>query len=100
MKTILGWKLFRKKSDGALTSLFIDRQKHLKSGVWLKAQAHLTEGYAFRPGWHALPVKNAPHLTTKGRVWKRVALKGVHVHRKPKAQGGTWYLATQMKILD
>lgn len=97
---IIGYKLFRLKKDGSLTSLFINKTVTLPPGKWLKAKPHKTEGFSFRPGWHATPKPFAPHLTEKGRVWKKVMLKGVKEHRKPAAQGGLWYLATQMKILE
>jgi len=96
---IYGYKLFRVKKDGTLTSLFINKKVALAVGKWLKARPYRTPGFAFRPGWHATTRPHAPHLTTKGRVWKKVALKGVKKFYRPAHEGSVWYLATQMKIL-
>jgi hypothetical protein len=95
---VIGYKLLRKRKDGTLGPLFINRAQRIPFGVWLKAKPHRTPGYAFRPGWHATVRPVAPHLSLKGRVWCRVRLRGVTEYIRPKAQGGTWLLAKQMKI--
>jgi hypothetical protein len=96
---VTGYKLFRVTRNG-LKSLFIDRQRQLPEGVWLKARSVRTKGYAYRPGWHVLAKRSAPHLTTKGRTWKIVKMRHViAVHKRPKTQGGVWYTAREIKIV-
>lgn len=93
------YKLFRVKKDGSLTSLFINKGVALKTGTWLRAKKHPTDGFAVRRGWHCLPEPVAPHLSTKGRKWYRVSVKGVTKLSRPHGQGTIWYIAKQMKIL-
>lgn len=70
-------------------------------GVWLPAEDHPTKGFAFRPGWHAAPRPHAPHLkVTCERVWCRVELEDVKPFVRPEIQGGQWYLAQRMKVLE
>ena len=93
------FKLMRKRADGTLGPLFINASQRVPIGKWLKAEAHEKKGFAFRPGWHACTKPEAPHLSKKGRVWCKVELKGVKEFSRPEAQGGTWLLAKQMKVL-
>ena len=53
-----------------------------------------------RPGWHCTTQPVAPHLGTKGRVWCKVLLIGAKKFSRPESQGGTWLLATGMKVLE
>jgi len=93
---MIGYKLFRRRRDGSLGPLFINRKQRVPVGEWLEAEAHRTKGYAFRPGWHACMTPYAPHLRQGGdRVWARVELEGCEFHDRPAAQGGTWILAGQ-----
>lgn len=93
------WKLLRLRKDGSLGSLFINARRRLPVGEWMEAEAIATEKFAFRPGWHVMPKKKAPHLSLKGRTWRRVEVKGVTELKRPAAQGGTWWLAKHMKVL-
>jgi hypothetical protein len=97
-KITKGYKLVRLRKNGTLGPLFINARQVMPIGRWMKAEAHRRKGFAFRPGWHASPTPKAPHLSEKGRVWVTVQLKGVTLLQRPAAQGGTWYLAKQMKI--
>ena len=92
------YKLFRLKSNGEITSLFINKSEPITFNQWLEAKLYPTEGFAVRHGWHCVPTPNAPHLTRKGRVWAEVEIKDVQELQKPVAQGGLWYLAKQMKV--
>ena len=96
---IKGWKLFRKMKSGSIRSLFIHNKIDLASGVWLEAGCYPTKGFAVRPGWHVCKKPEAPHLTTKGRVWREVEMTGIKEFSRPECQGGTWLLASRMKIL-
>jgi hypothetical protein len=100
MSTVIGYKLFRKRKDGTLGPLFINARLRVPVGEWLEAEDHPTKGYAHRPGWHAAPTKYAPHLSEEGRVWCKVLLDGVREYARPKSQGGTWLLATRLKVLE
>lgn len=104
MGEIQGWKLFRKRKDGTLGPLFINRRQVIETGVWLPAEDHETPGYKHRPGWHATLTPKAPHLAGglangEERVWRRVALRGTTLYDRPGSQGGTWVLAEEMMVL-
>lgn len=98
---MIGYKLFRQLKDGNITSLFIDKNTRLPTNKWLKCKKDKeTKGYTYRPFWHVMDNPNAPHLTNKGRVWKKVEMKGIKKMQRPKSQGGLWYLADKIKILE
>lgn len=93
------YKLMRLRRDGSLGPLFINTKQIVPLGVWLDAEDHPTPGYARRPGWHVAPTPNAPHLSTKGRVWVQVEVEGVRELPRPACQGGVWWLADRMKAV-
>ncbi len=92
-------KLVRKRKDGSIGSLFINRRAKLPFGKWLQAEDHPTKGYAHRPGWHCTFRPEAPHLSMKGRVWVEVEVEDYTVCKRPVSQGGEWLLAQRMKVL-
>ena len=94
------YKLFRKLKDGSLTSLFINKTRRLPSNQWLKAESFPTKGFAIRPYWHCCSKPEAPHLSQKGRVWAKVEIKDFIEFQRPNNQGGKWYLANKIKILN
>jgi len=97
---MIGYKLFRLRKDGTLGPLFINRKQRLEVGEIYLAEAHLTKGYAFRPGWHICSAMNAPHLSKKGRVWAKVRFSDYEKHLRPESQGGLWYTAQIIQILE
>jgi hypothetical protein len=97
---MIAYKLFRRRKDGSLGPLFINRCQRVPVGVWLDAEAHPTSGFAFRPGWHCVARPVAPHLSTRGRVWCKVRVQGVRRFSRPESQGGTWLLADRIKVLS
>jgi hypothetical protein len=99
-KSMIGYKLFSLRRDGTLGPLFINRKQRLELGITYPAQDHPTKGYAHRPGWHVLAKKSAPHLSKKGRVWAKVEISDFEAFRRPMNQGGLWYLAKDMKIIE
>ena len=98
-KVINGWKLFTLRKDGTLGSLFINRRARIEPDKWYEAESYPTKGYKYRPYWHATNVPEAPHLTKKGRVWRKVELKGVTEMKRPFSQGGLWYLAEWLRVV-
>ena len=96
---MLAYKLFRKRKDGTLGSLFINRCQVIVPNVWLVAGAHRTKGYTFRPGWHCCAKPVAPHLKKEGRVWCLVEINGWQSIQRPASQGSLWYLAQCLKLL-
>lgn len=90
------YKLFRVRKDGTLGSLFIHRRQVIPVGVWLKAEPHLTKGYAFRPGWHCFPDLKAPHLTLDGRKWFVVEVMD---YQRFPTRTGIWIVAQEMKVI-
>jgi hypothetical protein len=97
---MIGYKLFSLKRDGSIGPLFINRKLRLQIGEWHEAEDHPTPGYAHRPGWHILGSKNAPHLSKKGRVWAKVEFEDAESYHRPEAQGGLWFLAKRMRVLE
>lgn len=97
---MIGYKLMRLRKDGTLGPLFISARQRVPVGEWLEAEDVPTKGYAHRPGWHIMGTPHAPHLSTKGRVWVRVSFDDYQTYDRPKVQGGMWYLANKMKVLE
>ena len=93
------YKLVRKLKDGSLAPLFINKKSRLPIGTPIKAEAHLTKGFAFRPGWHCTLTPSAPHLSVKNRVWVEVEVEDFEIHNRPASQGGSWVLAQKMTII-
>ena len=96
---MVAYKLFSLKKDGSIGPLFINRKQRIQEGVWLDAEPHKTNGFAFRPGWHVTAEPNAPHLSKEGRVWRKVEISDYKEIHRPESQGGLWYLANKMKLL-
>lgn len=96
----IAYKLLRIRKDGSLGSLFINKQAKIPVHVWLQAEDHPTKGYARRFGWHATVKPEAPHLTMKNRVWFRVEIEDYISWDRPQRQGGKWFIAQRMKVLD
>ncbi len=42
----------------------------------------------------------APHLTEKGRAWYKVEIEDFTEQKRPENQGGLWFLANRMKIIE
>jgi hypothetical protein len=97
----IGFKLFKLRKDGSLGPLFINARQRVEIGVEYAAEQHRTKGFAFRPGWHVCSsVDGAPHLSKKGRVWARVLIRDYTEHRRPASQGGLWFTANRMTVLE
>lgn len=96
---IRAFKLLRKRKDGSLGPLFINKRQIITPGVWMDAEAHRTKGFAFRPGWHCAPAPFAPHLSLKGRVWCAVLIDDFRELVRPDIQGGAWLLANRMCVI-
>jgi hypothetical protein len=96
---MIAYKLFRKRKNGTLGPLFINRTLVIPQGQWLKAEAHLTKGYKFRPGWHCCAFPKAPHLSMKDRVWCEVEIEDFESVVRPENQGGLWYLAKNLRMI-
>jgi hypothetical protein len=93
------YKLLRKRADGTLGPLFINRHQVIPLGKWVNAKPHPTAGFAFRPYWHCAPQPFAPHLSTKNRVWMQVCIASYWKFYRPHIQGGAWLLAERMKLI-
>lgn len=96
---MIAYKLLRKRKNGTLGPLFINRKQIIPMGRWLQAESHPTKGYAVRPGWHTTSKPEAPHLSMKDRVWMKVEIEDYKELRRPSNQGGLWWLANRMKVL-
>ena len=97
------YKLMRRRRDGTVGPLFINRRQVVTPGVWLPAENHPTKGYAVRPGWHCCSKPAAPHLKDNPvhemRQWWLVEIRNYEVLERPQSQGGTWYLSQQMQLI-
>lgn len=89
-----------KHRDGSIGPLFINKKQRLEIGKEYIAESHPTKGFALRPGWHICATPNAPHLKKEGRCWVKVEFKDAEEHRRPANQGGLWYTAKRMTILE
>jgi hypothetical protein len=95
------YKLMRVRRDNSIGPLFINRRLRVPVRRWLKAECHPTNGYAVRPGWHCTEKPEAPHLSMTGRAWFRVEIEDTaQAIKRPAKQGGKWYLATKMRVLE
>lgn len=97
---MIAYKLFRKRKDGTLGPLFINRKFIVPFNKWVSAESHPTKGYALRPGWHTTPKPEAKHLSMKDRVWAKVEIKDYYKFDRPKHQGGYWLIANSIKVLE
>lgn len=93
------YKLFRKMKDGSIAPLFINKKLRLEMNEWYKSECHPTKGFAVRQGWHCCLKPEAPHLSTKGRVWCEVEIADYEYYDRPESQGGTWVLADELKVI-
>ena len=98
------YKLLRKRRDGSLGPLFINRSQVIPQGEWLEAEDHPTKGFKQRPGWHCAARPVAPHLKTElrsgeRRVWCEVAIEQFTEYPRPANQGGKWLLAERMRLI-
>ena len=93
------YKLIRLRKNGSLGPLFINRKQIVPIGEWLEAECIPTKGYALRPGWHTTEKPEAPHLSTKGRVWCEVEIKDYTEFQRPANQGGLWFISKWMKVI-
>ena len=94
------YKLLRKRKDGTLGPLFINRKQIIPLGKWLEAEDHPTKGYAHRPGWHLTEIPYAPHLKEEGRIWVECEVEDYEIYNRPNNQGGRWILAKWMKVKE
>jgi len=97
---MIAYKLFRQMKDGSIAPLFINKKLRIPINKWMPAEEHRTPGFAFRPGWHVTKEPKAPHLSEKGRVWKKVEIEDYTEINRPVSQGGTWYLANKMRVIE
>jgi hypothetical protein len=97
---MIAYKLFKVRKDGSIGPLFINTRQRISIGEWLDAEEHPTNGFAYRPGWHASIAPVAPHLSEKGRAWFKVEIDDFQRYERPERQGGTWFVANRMKVLE
>jgi hypothetical protein len=101
--TRIAYKLVRKKKDGKIYSLFINKHIPVPIGEWITAKCIPTKGFAIREGWHCLFKPEAKHLKMKlksgeKREWVEVEVDDWITYERPESQGGKWILAKRMKI--
>lgn len=95
----VAYKLFKQRKDGTLGSLFINRRMRVPVGEWLEAEDYPTKGYAHRPGWHSGETNGKCHLSEKDRIWCKVLIKDYYNFKRPKNQGGMWYISQWLKVV-
>lgn len=97
---MIAYKLFKQRADGSIGPLFINARQRVPVGEWLEAEDHPKKGFAHRPGWHAGESAGPCHLSEKGRVWAKVEIKDFYEFPRPKNQGGKWFIAKHLKVLE
>jgi hypothetical protein len=97
---VIAYKLFRQLKNGEITPLFINKKKRLPFNEWMDAECHPTKGFVIRPFWHCTSTPNAPHLSEKNRVWLKVEIEEFTEYQRPDNQGGKWYLANRLRIIE
>lgn len=102
---MIAYKLFRVKKNGAITPLFINKNKELPLNEWMDAEDHPTKGFAHRMGWHCCFEPVAPHLKTELkngeiRKWFKVEVEDTKTYKRPESQGGSWVLANRLRIIE
>lgn len=97
---MIAYKLFRILKDNSISSLFINKKRRLPLNIWLEAESFPTKGFAIRPYWHCTSNPAAPHLSMKDRAWFKVEMEDYNKFDRPKSQGGLWYLAKKIKIIE
>jgi|15BtaG_2_1085339.scaffolds.fasta_scaffold07839_2 hypothetical protein len=102
------YKLFEINKSGQIFPLFVGKSA-LPMGEWLVARDLSSEatrkGLASRPGWHCCSKQSAPHLKLepkngRKRRWALVEIEDWTEHLRPESQGGLWYTASRMKIIN
>lgn len=86
--------------SGDITPLFINKSFRIPFNEWLEAESHPTKGFKVRPYWHCTSEPNAPHLSTKNRVWVKVEIQDYEEFERPNNQGGLWFLAKRIKFIE
>jgi hypothetical protein len=66
----------------------------------MDAECFPIKGFAVRPFWHCTEFPNVPHLSEKNRVWLQVEMEDYEIFERPSSQGGRWFLAKKIKILQ
>ena len=97
---MIAYKLFRVRKDGTIGSLFINKKAILPLNEWITAKSYPTKGFKVRPYWHTTSTPYAPHLSMKGRGWYKVEIADYTEFKRPSSQGGVWYLANKMMVLE
>ncbi len=95
---MITYKLFRIMKDGTISSLFINKKERYPINKWMSAKNVPTKGYAKRFGWHSVNKPIAPHLSKKNRAWFEVEIAEFEEIKRPKSQGGVWYISKRIKI--
>lgn len=97
---MIAYKLCRVLKNGDITPPFINKSLRLPFNQWLEAECHPTRGFKVRPYWHCTSNPIAPHLSENGRVWVKVEIEEYEEVIRPQNQGGLWYLAKRIKLLE
>jgi len=98
---MIAFKLFRVRKDGTIGPLFINKKQRIAPGEWIDAESHPTKGFAVRAGWHCTHSPKADHLKMKeDRAWFKVEIKDFALLQRPSNQGGLWYLANKLKVIE
>ena len=97
---MIAYKLCRQLKNGNITSLFINKKVPLPFNQWLLAENHPTKGFKERPFWHCTSTPVAPHLSMENRIWIKVEMEDYKEFQRPTNQGGLWYLAKEIKLIE
>ena len=100
------FKLVRKRKDGSLGPLFVERNRVFDPGIVLFANpfSKIPQGLSYRPGFHCCTKPEAPHIKLRlksgeERVWCEVLLADYVKHLRPACFGGMWLVGQVMEII-
>ena len=97
---MIAYKLCRQLKNGDIKPLFINKNKKLPFNEWVEAECHPTKGFKVRPFWHCTSAPVAPHLSKQNRVWVKIEMENFEEFQRPEAQGGLWFLAKRIKLIE
>ena len=102
---MIAYKLLRIRKDGTMGPLFVNRKQIIEVGKWLEAIDGKPKNLANRPGFHCTHSPEAGHIklelkSGEKRKWFKVEIDDYYEFPRPKNQGGLWFIAKKMKIIE
>ena len=102
---MIAYKLLRVRKDGSIGPLFVNRNCRMPIGEWVEAIDGKPKSLKNRPGFHCTHAPEAGHILLKlksgeERRWYKVEIEDYYEFPRPKNQGGMWFIAKRMRIIE